>query len=246
MSSNQPSSNAPLSLPPLPYEYNALEPIISEDIMKVHHLSHHQTYTDNTNKALIDLRGRGDKAADHDIDYLIIHLNSLQIPEDIKKILRNHGGGYVNHALFWKVMSPPSLKSSSDRSHPSPDSYEVRDPPAGDFLTALLTAFKSIDEFRAQFEKAALAVFGSGWAWLVVDGKSKALRIETTSNQDNPSSGGKGDICVLGLDVWEHAYYLQYKSKRAEYVKQWWKVVNWDFVQNKYKEAISAIGSHKL
>ncbi len=196
------------TLPELPYAYNALEPFIDEQTMKIHHTAHHQAYVNNLNAAL-------DKHPENkgkDLEDLLQNLDSL--PSDIQGAVRNNGGGHFNHDFFWKVLAPAKSTSISSK-----------------LESALSENFGSVDAFKEEFEKAALGRFGSGWAWLVkkADG---SLKIESTPNQDNylMSSKTAGDTPILGLDVWEHAYYLKYQNKRGEYAKAFWNVVNWDKV----------------
>lgn len=198
-------------LPELPYDYNALEPHIDARTMEIHHTKHHQTYINNLNSALEKHPGLGDKG----VEELLKDLNS--IPDDIRIAVRNNGGGHANHSLFWPCMSP-----------------DGGDEPSGDLASSINSSFGSIDSFKEQFSKAATTRFGSGWAWLSVDSDSK-LVITSTPNQDSPIS--EGLIPVLGLDVWEHAYYLNYQNRRPDYISAWWNVVNWDQVSKNFSEA---------
>jgi Fe-Mn family superoxide dismutase len=193
----------PFKLPPLPYAFDALEPHIDAKTMEIHHDRHHKAYVDNLNKAVA---GHADLGA-MSIDDLMINLD--KVPADIRTAVQNNGGGHANHTLFWTLMSPTPMK------------------PAGKTLEAITATFGSFDKFKEEFNKAATTRFGSGWAWLVKD-KDGKLTIESTANQDTPLSKGKTPI--LGLDVWEHAYYLKYQNKRADYIAAWWNVVNWDTV----------------
>ncbi len=190
------------SLPSLPYNYNDLEPYIDEETMRLHHLKHHQTYVDKLNQAL---EGRGD-LTEMTVEELLTGLRSL--PEEIKESVRRHGGGHFNHSFFWKIMTPDSDKKE----------------PGQDLLEVLEKNFGSYKEFRSEFIAAALGVFGSGWAWLVSDSEGK-LSIVTTANQDCPLSDGLKP--VLGVDVWEHAYYLKHQNRRPEYLEAWFEVINW-------------------
>ena len=192
-------------LPDLPYPYDALEPSIDAETMRIHHDKHHQAYVDNLNKALESHPELQSKSA---LD-LLIDLDD--VPEDIRTAVRNNGGGHVNHTLFWTIMDP-----------------DPKSAPGGELAEEIDSAFGSFDEFQKQFAAAAMGRFGSGWAWLCV-GEDGGLIIESTPNQDNPISTGDG-IPILGLDVWEHAYYLRYQNRRAEYIAEWWKVVDWDAV----------------
>lgn len=197
-------------LPELDYAYNALEPYIDEDTMKIHHTKHHQAYLNNLNKII-----EGTEWENYEIDYIIANIDKL--PQDIRTGVRNNGGGYYNHMLFWKFMTPDSAKK-----------------PSGELLEKIEETFGSFEEFQKKFEEAGAGQFGSGWAWLVLDGKN--LQIVKTSNQDNPLTDGKKPI--LCVDVWEHAYYLKYQNKRGDYLKSFWNVVNWKEVERKYKENI--------
>ena len=187
-------------LPPLPYDFSALEPHIDTQTMQIHHGKHHQAYVNNLNAALekrADLQGMS-------AEELLRNLGS--VPEDIRTAVRNNGGGHVNHTLFWKMMAPNAGSA-----------------PTGAVADAITSSFGSFDAFKEQFAKAGVGRFGSGWAWLIdTNGK---LSIESTANQDNPISDGKKPI--LGIDVWEHAYYLKYQNRRPDYITAWWNVVNW-------------------
>jgi superoxide dismutase, Fe-Mn family len=196
-------------VPPLPYDYNALEPTIDEQTMHLHHDKHHQAYVDKANGALdgTDLDGRP-------IEEILKDLS--QVPEDKRGVVRNNGGGHYNHSLFWEAMGPGKGGS-----------------PSGDLGSAIDEAFGSFDAFKEQFEAAGVGQFGSGWAWLVLDGGQ--LKVRSTANQDNPVSDGQ--VPLLGNDVWEHAYYLSYQNKRPDYLKAWWDVVDWDKVSERYEAA---------
>ena len=198
-------------LPPLPYPYNALEPYIDEQTMRIHHDKHHGTYVTNVNNALAN---QPDLAA-LPVEQLIQNLS--RVPEDIRTTVRNNGGGHANHSLFWQIMAP-----------------NAGGQPSGALAEAINQTFGSFDAFKDQFSKAATGRFGSGWAWLTMDG-SGALRIESTPNQDSPLMEGRTPI--LGLDVWEHAYYLKYQNRRPEYIAAWWNVVNWSQVGKTYEAA---------
>ena len=198
-------------LPELDYAYNALEPYIDEDTMKIHHTKHHQAYLNNLNKII-----EGTEWENYEIDYIIANIDKL--PQNIRTGVRNNGGGYYNHMLFWKFMTPDSAKK-----------------PSGELLEKIEETFGSFEEFQKKFEEAGAGQFGSGWAWLVLDGKN--LQIVKTSNQDNPLTDGKKPI--LCVDVWEHAYYLKYQNKRGDYLKSFWNVVNWKEVERKYKEKVA-------
>jgi Fe-Mn family superoxide dismutase len=199
----------PYEVPPLPYDYAALDPHIDEATMRVHHDKHHQAYVDKVNAAL-----EGTEWADKPIEEVIANLDSL--PADKKGPVRNNGGGHLNHTLFWESMSPDGGGA-----------------PSGDLGSAIEDAFGSFDAFKEQFEAAGVGQFGSGWAWLVLDGGS--LKITSTPNQDSPVTSGATPL--VGNDVWEHAYYLKYQNKRPDYLKAWWNVVNWDKVAERYAAA---------
>lgn len=194
-------------LPELPYAYDALEPHIDAKTMEVHHGKHHATYVDKLNAALEsreDLQNRP-------IEDLISDLDS--VPEDIRTAVRNNGGGHYNHTLFWELMSPDGGGE-----------------PVGDLAEAINSSFGGFEEFKSKFKEAAIARFGSGWAWLVKDGDQ--LKIESSANQDSPAMDGKK--ILLGLDVWEHAYYLKHQNKRPDYIDAWWNVVNWDAASKRF------------
>ncbi len=202
------------TLPELPYAYNALEPYIEERTMQIHHDKHHAAYVKNVNDAIADLQQINKLT----IEQLLAQLD--QAPEAVRTKVRNNGGGHYNHSLFWTVMSA-NLKG------------EVRIP-GGELANAINTSFGDFTKFQEQFGAAAIGRFGSGWAWLSLD--SGKLKIEDSPNQDNPLMEGRTPI--LGLDVWEHAYYLKYQNLRADYVKAWWNIVNWSEVERRYKEAV--------
>jgi Fe-Mn family superoxide dismutase len=194
-------------LSPLPYAYDALEPFIDTMTMQIHHDKHHAAYVNNLNAAIEKHPELGSKT----LEQLLGDLNA--VPEDIRTAVRNHAGGSWNHNLFWDIMAPKAGGA-----------------PKGALAKAIDSAFTSFDNFKAEFEKAANGRFGSGWAWLVR--KGQGLAILSTANQDNPLSDGLTPI--LGLDVWEHAYYLKYQNRRAEYVGNWWNVVDWDKVAGRF------------
>jgi Fe-Mn family superoxide dismutase len=193
------------TLPALDYDYDALGPNISKDIMQLHHQKHHQTYVDKLNAAVESQPELSGKS----VVELISNLDS--VPESVRSAVRNHGGGHYNHSLFWKCMSPNGGGE-----------------PTGQLGTDIVQKYGSYQAFMDEFTAKALAVFGSGWAWLMPD-----LSIVTSPNQDSPLMDG-GPEPLLGLDVWEHAYYLDYKNKRDDYVKSWWNVVDWEFVAGRY------------
>ncbi|HVG00936.1 MAG TPA: superoxide dismutase [Chloroflexia bacterium] len=198
-------------LPPLPYDYNALEPYIDEETMHLHHDKHHQAYINNLNTALANYPDLQDKSAEE----LIRDLNS--VPEAIRPAVRNNGGGHVNHTMFWEIMGPNGGGE-----------------PGGALADAINQSFGSFDAFKQQFNDAGTKRFGSGWAWLV-RGSDGGLSVISTANQDNPLSDGQ--YPVLGNDVWEHAYYLKYQNRRPEYLAAWWNVVNWDAVSQRFEQA---------
>ena len=197
-------------LPDLPYSFDALEPVIDAKTMEVHHDKHHATYVNNLNKAVENYPDWASKS----IEDLMIHLK--EVPEEIRTAVRNNGGGHYNHSLFWKMMAPVGTT-------------ELK----GALLDKINESFGSFDEFKKQFAVAATGRFGSGWAWLVVDGDK--LAVVSSANQDCPLSEGKKPI--LCLDVWEHAYYLKYQNRRADYVDNFFQVVNWDYVAELLAEA---------
>ncbi|GIV80495.1 superoxide dismutase [Litorilinea aerophila] len=197
-------------LPDLPYPTNALEPHIDARTMEIHHDKHHGAYTNNLNNAIA-----GTEWENKSIEEILRNIN--QIPENIRTTVRNNGGGYANHNLFWEIMSPNGGGE-----------------PSGELADAINKAFGSFAAFKEQFSTAAATRFGSGWAWLVVkpDG---SLAVYSTANQDSPYMDG--DTPILGLDVWEHAYYLHYQNRRPDYIAAWWNVVNWDAVAKNYAAA---------
>lgn len=197
-------------LPDLPYDYDALAPFISADIQHLHHDKHHRTYVDTLNKALEKYPELQNKS----IEELLTHQSD--IPDDIKTVVRNHGGGHFNHSMFWQMMAPKKGQL-----------------PQGALLDKIQHSFGDISEFKKQFTEGAVKIFGSGWQWLVLDKGEVSLM--SSPNQDNPIE--KGITPLLGLDVWEHAYYLQYYNKRPDYVEAWWNVVNWDDVAQRYASA---------
>lgn len=202
------------TVPKLPYSYDALEPYIDAQTMQLHHDKHHQAYVDNLNAALKDHRELQDKS----IEYLLTHL--AELPESIRQAVRNNGGGHYNHTFFWQI-----LKKNNGAE------------PAGQLKEAIEKTFGNYQAFQEQFNTTAKKVFGSGWGWLCLD-KNKSLSIISTPNQDCPISQNLQPI--LGLDVWEHAYYLKYQNKRPDYISAWWQVVNWDYVQHLYDQLIKS------
>jgi superoxide dismutase, Fe-Mn family len=199
------------SVPDLPYDYTALVPHIDEQTMRIHHDKHHQAYVDNANKAL-----DGTEWADRPVESVLAQLDI--IPDDKRAAVRNNVGGHANHSLFWTVLSPTGGGA-----------------PGGSLGEEISGAFGSFDTFKEQFANAAMTRFGSGWAWLVWDGTG--LAVKSTPNQDSPIMDG--DVPLLGLDVWEHAYYLNYQNRRADYVAAFWNVVNWDEVARRLDAARS-------
>ena len=199
-------------LPKLPYAEDALEPYIDAQTMNIHRTKHHQAYITNLNAAL----EKHTELANKSLEDLLSDLNA--VPEDIRTAVRNHGGGTWNHNMFWEIMAPKASVT-----------------PSGELLKALEAGFGSFDAFKSEFEKAAVGRFGSGWAWLVRRGDG--LAVVSTANQDNPLSDGLTPI--MGIDVWEHAYYLKYQNRRPEYVSNWWNVVNWVAVADSYHQSSS-------
>lgn len=197
------------ALTPLPYAYNSLEPYIDEQTMKIHHDKHHQTYTDKLNDALKEQPELQKKKVEE------LLKDTGKLPDKIRQAVINHGGGYVNHNLFWDILKKDTKIS-------------------GDIEKAITKKYGSFEVFKEQFSASATTVFGSGWAWLVVDSKGN-LEIIQTKNQDSPLSLGKTPI--LGIDVWEHAYYLKYQNKRPDYIAAFWNVINWNKVNELYKKA---------
>lgn len=198
----------PYTLPPLPYAFDALEPHIDAKTMEIHHDRHHKAYVDNLNKAVAD-SDTGKKS----VEDLVKDLNS--VPEKIRTAVRNNSGGHYNHSLFWQMMK----KGGGGE-------------PKGELAKSIESSFGNFNTFKEAFAKAGAGQFGSGWAWLV--SSQGKLAIEASANQDNPLSSGKQPL--LGVDVWEHAYYLKYQNKRADYITAWWNVVNWDFVADRYAQ----------
>jgi len=196
------------TLPPLAYAYNALEPNIDARTMEIHHTKHHQAYINNVNNAI---KGKADLES-KSVEELIADLNA--IPEDIRNVVRNNGGGHANHSLFWTIIGP-----------------NAGGQPVGSVSVGINAAFGSFDAFKEKFAQAATTRFGSGWAWLSVarDGK---LEVTSTANQDSPLMEGKTPI--LGIDVWEHAYYLHYQNRRVDYIAAFWNVVNWQAVEKRF------------
>ena len=199
----------PFTLPDLPYDYAALEPTIDARTMEIHHGKHHQAYVDNANKAL-----DGTEWADNSVESVLASLDAL--PDDIRTAVRNNAGGHANHSLFWEIMSPDGGGE-----------------PEGDLKAAIDEVWGDTDSLKAAVNDAGVKRFGSGWTWLVWDGTG--LSVYSTANQDSPVM--QSDVPLLGIDVWEHAYYLTYQNKRPAYLEAWWNVVNWDEVGRRYAEA---------
>ena len=198
----------PFELPPLPYDYAALEPHVDEQTMRIHHGKHHQAYVDNANKAL-----EGTDWADRPVEEVLRNLDAL--PEATRTAVRNNAGGHANHTLFWEIMGPDGGGE-----------------PRGALGEGIRTAFGGVDDLKAQVNDAGVKRFGSGWAWLVWDGST--LRVTSTANQDSPLM--EGQTPILGIDVWEHAYYLRYQNRRPDYLAAWWNVVNWAEVERRFEQ----------
>ena len=198
-------------VPPLPYDYGALEPTIDEETMRLHHDKHHQAYVDNANAALA-----GTQWADRPVDKVLVEIDLL--PEDKRTAVRNNAGGHANHSLFWEIMSPDGGGE-----------------PSGSLAKAIDDTFGGLDELKQLVNDTGVKRFGSGWTWLVWDGTG--LAVYSTPNQDSPIMKDWDDVPLLGIDVWEHAYYLTYRNRRPDYLKAWWNVVNWDNVQQRFDEA---------
>ncbi len=198
------------TLPELPYDYNALSPSIDEKIMRLHHQKHHATYIKNTNEALANHT----ELLSLPVEELIQNLD--KVPEDMRTKVRNNAGGHANHSLFWQIMTPTSGSSMST-----------------ELSEKIESTFGDTETFKKKFTETATGIFGSGWAWLTI--KNGALQIESTPLQDSPLMSGS--VPLLGLDVWEHAYYLQYENRRPEYIDAWWNIVNWDDVSQRFEVA---------
>lgn len=197
----------PFTLPQLGYDYSALEPYIDAKTMEIHHTKHHQTYIDKLNKALENYQNLQNKSAEE----LIQNIESL--PEEIKNAVRNHGGGHVNHSIFWQLLQKQTEE------------------PKEEIINEIIKQFQGFDNFKIQFKEASTTLFGSGWVWLAIDKNSGKLEIMKLPNQDNPLMYGKYPL--LGIDLWEHAYYLKYQNKRPEYIDVFWNIINWKKV-NEY------------
>ncbi len=207
-----PAPTGPFQLPPLPFAADALEPAIDAQTMTIHHDRHHAAYVAGLNKAVTE----APELASRSVEDLLRYLDT--VPEKVRTAIRNHGGGHFNHSLFWQMLKK-----------------NVGTGPTGALAQAIARSFGSLANFQAGFSKAALSVFGSGWAWLTLDGKT--LKIETTPNQDSPLTHGR--TLLLGVDVWEHAYYLKYQNRRADYLAAFHSVINWDFVATRYQAALA-------
>ncbi len=205
------------TLPELPYAFDALVPHIDAKTMEIHHGKHHKAYVDNANKQLEGTKWAG-------MEPVEVIRSLADLPDDKRAPVRNNAGGHVNHSMFWKVMGAPGKGGGGE--------------PTGDVATAIKAAFGDFSHFKEEFAKAAAGRFGSGWAWLVVKGDGSGVQICSTANQDNPLMGKQIAGCegkpILGLDVWEHAYYLNYQNRRPDYVTAWWNVVNWEQVSKNY------------
>jgi Fe-Mn family superoxide dismutase len=204
----------PFQLAPLPYAFDALEPVIDAQTMQLHHDKHHQTYVDKLNEALKD------HTEFHNRPLEQILQNLSEVPESARTAVRNHGGGHVNHTMFWQIMKPQGGGE-----------------PTGAIADAIKQSFGGFEDMKKQFNEAGVKQFGSGWAWLVRS-KDDKLQIVSTANQDNPLS--QGHFPILGNDVWEHAYYLKYNNRRSDYLAAWWNTVNWEEVNKRFQQAQSA------
>jgi Fe-Mn family superoxide dismutase len=202
-------------LPPLPYDYDALEPHIDEETMRVHHDKHHQAYVDNANKAL-----DGTPLADKPVEHVLTNLDVL--PDDVQGAVRNNAGGHANHSLFWEIMGPDGGGE-----------------PTGELAAAINDLWGSFDDLKKAINDGGVKRFGSGWTWLVHDGTG--LSLYSAPNQDSPLLND--DVPILGIDVWEHAYYLKYQNKRPDYLEAWWNVVNWDAVTKRFEQAVAELGA---
>ena len=199
----------PFTLPPLPYAFDALEPYIDKLTMETHHGKHHAAYVANVNKALES----APELAGTSLEHLLAN-NAALVPESLRTAVRNNGGGHLNHSMFWTIMGP-----------------NAGGQPSGKLAEAIKSVFGGFDQFQEKFTAAAMGRFGSGWAWLIKDASGR-LDIYSTANQDSPIMEGKSP--VMGVDVWEHAYYLKYQNRRADYLKAWWNAVNWNEVEKRY------------
>jgi Fe-Mn family superoxide dismutase len=220
-------SQTELTLPPLPYAYNAIEPVLSEQLMHLHHDKHFQTYTTKTNaalKAIVEDKKSPDQLkqlAKEPIELIVTHLQHL--PELYHLALRHNGGGYINHKLFFSMIKTPTTTAAENK-------------PTGPVLEAIEKNFGSFDKFKEMFTNASVNLFGSGWVWLYIDAQTKQLVLNFTANQDNPIMFDKNHVVLLGIDLWEHAYYPVYENRRNEYVDNFWRIINWPFVAKLYTE----------
>jgi Fe-Mn family superoxide dismutase len=206
----------PFQVPDLPYDYAALEPHIDEQTMRLHHDKHHQAYVDNANKALAGTEWDG-----RPVEQVLIEIDLM--PEEIQTAVRNNAGGHANHTLFWEIMGPDGGGE-----------------PNGALADAIADTFDSFDELKKQMNDAGVKRFGSGWSWLVWDGTG--LAVYSTANQDSPHLKDSDDEPLIGIDVWEHAYYLKYQNRRPEYLEAWWNVIIWDAVGRRYEQAVRKEG----
>jgi len=220
-------SQTQLTLPPLPYEYNALEPVLSEELMRLHHDEHFQIYINQTNIALkalfVDTHygGNFQNISEQPIEVILTELKTL--PNTFHIALRNNGGGYFNHKFFFSILRTPTLTAAENQ-------------PTGPLLDAIKRSFGSYEKFQELFTAASVNLFGSGWIWVYVDARSKHLVINYTASQDNPIMFDKNHLVIFGIDVWEHAYYPVYKNRRNEYVENFWRLVNWPVVSQLYTD----------
>jgi len=225
-------SQTELTVSPLPYAYNALEPVISEHLMRLHHDKHFQTYTDKSNIALKALfadtqhGGKLKEIVQQPIEVILTQLQNL--PDQYHIALRHNGGGYINHKLFFSMLKAPTATVAENQ-------------PTGPLLEAIKKSFGSFDKFKELFSAASVNLFGSGWVWLYIDARTKQLVLNFTANQDNPIMFDKNHTVVLGIDLWEHAYYPVYENRRNEYVENFWRIVNWPFVSQLYTEGQSRL-----
>ncbi|CAF1174448.1 unnamed protein product [Rotaria sordida] len=224
---NYVQSQTELILPPLPYEYNALEPILSEHLMRLHHDKHHQAYTTKANAALKSMftdetsNNELKDLAKQPIEVILTHLQNL--PEKYRLTLRNNGGGYINHKLFFSMLRKPTATVTENK-------------PTGPLFEAIENSFGSFDKFKDMFTTSSINLFGSGWIWLFIDAQAKQLSINFTVNQDNPIMFDKDHVVLLGIDLWEHAYYPVYENRRNEYVDNFWRIINWPVVESLYTQ----------
>jgi Fe-Mn family superoxide dismutase len=220
-------SQTVLTLPPLPYAYNALQPVLSEQLMRLHHDKHFATYTNKSNmalKAMYTDTHNGDKLkemAEKPIEVILSQLTTL--PEQYHLALRHNGGGYVNHKLFFSMLKAPTATAAENM-------------PSGPVLEAIEKSFTSFEKFKEMFSAASVNLFGSGWVWLYIDARTKQLVLNFTANQDNPIMFDKNHAVILGIDLWEHAYYPVYENRRVEYINNFWRIINWPVVAQLYTE----------